>query len=514
MGQIRILIVEDEQDHADLIGLLLRRKCPTIEIVHAPDACSCHEALMSGGFDCVLLDYRVPPTTAPQLLEREAEFLEETPVIVLSALPEQRVVIESLRSGVHDFLPKHEAFNGENLWKSIQNAMRRQAESLADRRSVQRRLESLRHAADTDPLTGLENRRFGERLLRSERVHSDRRRLTSCVMFDIDHFKEFNDRLGHDAGDRVLCAVAGMLRSAADPGDSVLRWGGEEFVVIKPSTDESGAMVWAEKVRKLISESPVSIQGEQITVTVSAGVACVPTNSLGVCTLELCDKAMYLAKDMGRDQICSADGYETFQIAYRVGLDAPPGIEHRLACFREAIGPRLGPTQREYLGVHSDRVMTIAERIGRSMRLKPADLTALREIALAHDFGKTAIPERIWAKTGALTSEERRVVDRHAALGAELARALGADETVCEGIRLHHTWHRDARKMRIAGRAQKLAGIVAVCDALSAMLEERPYAPPKSIADAFAELKAGRGGQFTPRVVDTLTIEHVLSQAA
>jgi diguanylate cyclase (GGDEF)-like protein/PAS domain S-box-containing protein len=141
-------------------------------------------------------------------------------------------------------------------------------------RSVTDRLEVAEREALTDPLTGIANRRMLEQVLalrHYERNRYDRR--YAVVFVDVDDFKQFNERYGHDVGDEVLRLVASTLRYSTRPSDTVGRWGGDEFLVVAPVNDLDQAVGLARRVRQLTAESSAVHEGARITVTVSTGVA-------------------------------------------------------------------------------------------------------------------------------------------------------------------------------------------------------------------------------------------------
>jgi len=166
--------------------------------------------------------------------------------------------------------------------------------------------DQLRKLSLSDGLTGLFNRRHFDETLKHE---LDRARSPdwplSVLLFDIDHFKKFNDSYGHDQGDRVLQQVAKTLQQAARTVDICCRYGGEEFVVILPSTDSEGAGVLAERIRVAIEAMEV----DGLKVTVSIGVAHL-SQHIGASAAELfeaADKAMYAAKQAGRNRVVMAE---------------------------------------------------------------------------------------------------------------------------------------------------------------------------------------------------------------
>ena len=150
-------------------------------------------------------------------------------------------------------------------------------EKSLDREESTRRQEAMRQLAETDPLTGLLNRRaLGERLEREvERARRDGTSLT-CVMIDLDHFKAANDRFGHQAGDRVLIQFAELLRREQRSVDVVARYGGEEFVVLLPETGSAGARLFAERVLRRVHNAAFGEAETPIPLTVSLGLATFP----------------------------------------------------------------------------------------------------------------------------------------------------------------------------------------------------------------------------------------------
>ena len=158
----------------------------------------------------------------------------------------------------------------------------------------------LEQAARTDPLTGLPNRlHIGEVLAMPA---SGRR----CLMLlDLDHFKAINDRHGHEAGDRALCAAAAALRSAAGKQATVGRWGGEEFIVVAEQTAEGTETALAESLLAALREIKLEHDGRPITLRASLGLACPQPGEAADQVLRRADAALYAAKQQGRDQVCA-----------------------------------------------------------------------------------------------------------------------------------------------------------------------------------------------------------------
>ncbi|QDZ29066.1 diguanylate cyclase [Noviherbaspirillum sp. UKPF54] len=175
--------------------------------------------------------------------------------------------------------------------------------------------ERLKHIGLTDPLTGVHNRRYVERRLLEEIGRSRRQGYDlSCLYIDIDHFKQINDGLGHQAGDEVLRGIAGRIKEELRLSDALGRFGGEEFVVLLIDAGPTAAGNAAERIRQSIAEQPLALgDGQTLDVTVSIGVAslaqhdeCEAIEATAQKFVARADQALYLAKQGGRNKIVAA----------------------------------------------------------------------------------------------------------------------------------------------------------------------------------------------------------------
>jgi diguanylate cyclase (GGDEF)-like protein len=163
----------------------------------------------------------------------------------------------------------------------------------------------LRRLAITDPLTEAYNREFlHQHLPQAIELADQRSEPLAVAMIDVDHFKDVNDRFGHDVGDRVLTDVARRLRAGIRAGDLLVRYGGEEFLALLPGADATRALEIAERMRSKLEDDPILVDTRAIAVRISIGVA---ERRRGVDSSEelvrRADEALYAAKRMGRNRV-------------------------------------------------------------------------------------------------------------------------------------------------------------------------------------------------------------------
>jgi diguanylate cyclase (GGDEF)-like protein len=178
--------------------------------------------------------------------------------------------------------------------------------------------ERLKQIGLTDPLTGVGNRRYVEQRLLSEISHAQRQQTTlSCLYIDIDHFKEINDSVGHQAGDEVLCEVANRIKQELRANDTLARFGGEEFIVLLTQTGHAAALQIAERIRHSVAARSIDYKGVnangdgRLDSTVSIGIASIApgadeaAQTLMQQVIAQADQALYQAKAGGRNRVVS-----------------------------------------------------------------------------------------------------------------------------------------------------------------------------------------------------------------
>ena len=346
-----------------------------------------------------------------------------------------------------------------------------------------------------DPLTGLYNRRFffealDKEIGRHERYGS----CASLVMFDVDDFKQINDRHGHAIGDDVLRKIAHVGQSMMRPTDSFARIGGEEFALLLPETQQLDALLVAERMRTAIGRSTMLADRR---VTVSGGVSSCPQDAISREELEKkADAALYWAKRNGKDLCAVASEV----VAPDDSAGEGEGMIAHLYAMVAAIDARELATRD-----HSENVAAYAVAVGQALGLQRERIMGLRRAALLHDIGKITVAANILSKRGRLDPHEWTQIHQHPTVGATmLAHAGLAEES--RWIRHHH------ERIDGNGYPDQLVGtqiplearIIFVADSFEAMTSDRPYRTGMDVAEALAELKRCTGTQFDPRIVDAL----------
>jgi two-component system chemotaxis family response regulator WspR len=316
----RILLIDDQRVIIEAVRGMVREQSD-VEFHFVNDAASAVDTAKRLQPTVILQDLVMPHTDGFSLIRayRGDEQLSDVPVIVLSAREDPKLKAYSFAVGANDYLvklPDRLELLARVRYHSAAYISRRQRdEAFRLLRASQKRLASanieLQRIAAIDSLTGIANRRRFDEVMRIEWQRGQRSRTTlTLLMCDIDNFKMYNDRFGHLAGDLCLKrAAAVMTGHLKRPADLAARFGGEEFAIVLPDTKLEGGVLFANACRthleQLAIENP---QAPGRIVTMSVGVASVvPAKNETIENLiERADRALYRAKDQGRNRVVSA----------------------------------------------------------------------------------------------------------------------------------------------------------------------------------------------------------------
>ena len=386
------------------------------------------------------------------------------------------------------------------------------------RDEINRQNQELQALATTDPLTGCTNRRSF--FTQFDTHWASARRYgyaVSCVMVDVDRFKQINDRHGHGVGDQVLQHVAKVLQSLAREGDIVCRYGGEEFCVLLTHTDTDGAALAAERYRSAIESNACA----GIAVTASLGVSGM---ELGAESPQLmideADRALYAAKQTGRNRVVrwdrtpedvAAEKLAAAAVAAEVAGAAPAGATipvqpaqptipfGAVTALMSALRYRDAAT-----AAHSQRVADLCVALGKG-RMSVRECFLLEVAALLHDIGKLGVPDAILLKPGPLTDDEWKLMRAHDRMGAEIVSAAFGSEELTRIVQSHHAWFGGSPRDPALPTGENIplaARILSIGDAYDAMVTDRVYRKGRRPEAAFEELRRCAGRQFDPQLVE------------
>jgi diguanylate cyclase (GGDEF)-like protein len=363
-------------------------------------------------------------------------------------------------------------------------------------RSQLRALEAMR-AAVTDPVTGLGNRRRFDERLSDEVPPSKPGSPVSVCLLDVDGLKSINDRYGHPIGDLALAAVGARLASSGE----AFRLGGDEFALLLPDVEPEQARLLVE----LVLVDLALEAGLEEPVKVSGGIAAYPRDGETPQGLvDRADEALYHSKRHAPGSVYarSADGLGLRALV----ADSPTDRATRL---QAATNLARAVDSRDSLGgSHSQSVGRLAARIGRRLGCDVEQCELIELAGRLHDLGKVAIPEEILEKPAPLAPDERKVLERHPTVGSNMLTSLGLGAVSSWVLHHHERWDGTGYPDALVGEVIPLpARILAVADALDALVSDHVYQERLSLAEALGELERGAGTQFDPTVVAALVAE-------
>ena len=292
----KILIIKDNEQIARLLAHMLERQGYDVFVVTS--VAKAWEFLREEPCTLILIDMPLQSLLVRQEVRQLCEVPERQADVMLLVDEQIDLSLDGLDILVEESMSK--PVRSEMLISAVKRHIRNAR--------LERKLEYYRKLAIYDDLTNTYNRRYFNEIIEREFSRSQRSEQSlSVLMADVDDFKEVNDTHGHRAGDQVLGKVAQALQMSLRGMDIICRYGGEEFVIILPETGKEKAMGAAERLRRIVETTGISLHERQpVPVTISIGVATYPADAPDKETLILhADKALYYAKQMGKNRSCA-----------------------------------------------------------------------------------------------------------------------------------------------------------------------------------------------------------------
>lgn len=332
--------------------------------------------------------------------------------------------------------------------------------------------DEIRFLTYHDKLTGLYNRRFFEEEL--IRLDKPGNYPISLIIGDVNGLKLTNDAFGHKAGDRLLSAAAESLRKVCRKEDILVRWGGDEYIMLLPKTSGEEAAEMIQEVSRHNKKEFV----DSINLSISLGFA----------------TKYEIGQDMD-DIIKQAD-----DMMYKEKLSVSRSVKNRTVNIILQTLYVKNELERE----HAMGVSRVISRLEGMLNLTKSQITDLRVLGQIHDIGKITIDDGILNKPGKLTEQEYEIIKRHSDKGYQIIKASPELMYLADEVLSHHERYDGLGYPRgLKGEEiPKLARILTVADAIEAMLSDRPYRKALTMEETIWELKVNSGTQFDPEVVN------------
>ena len=309
-----IMIVDDNPTSLNIMQEALKHR---YDLILVDDATNALRTAGERKPDLILLDVVMPGMDGYELCRRitKQPDLADIPVVFLTGSGKIVDIVAGFEAGGRDYITK--PVNPDELFARVDTQIevrrsRRELRRLAD--TLEQKNEALSHAlarlnelSMIDELTRLFNRRSMMIALQRETSRASRHtEAIALVIADIDDFKAVNDTFGHTCGDEVIRHVAALMRQVLRPEDTIARWGGEEFLMLLPQTDRDGAAEAAEKVRRVVAETPIAWEGESVAVTVTLGITSYDAAASIRDNVRRADDALYQGKSGGKNRVVVA----------------------------------------------------------------------------------------------------------------------------------------------------------------------------------------------------------------
>lgn len=342
---------------------------------------------------------------------------------------------------------------------------------LRDMTHEHKKNEEIRYISQHDHLTGLYNRYFFEAELK--RLDTKRQLPLSIIMGDVNGLKLLNDAFTHLEGDKMLQKIASILEISTRHEDVVSRWGGDEFAILLPQTNEADAIIVIERIRSKCQSS--SFQVFQ------------PSLSLGVATKTEPDEPIYGVIKVAEERM------------YREKLQEGKSMRNSLIATLEATLYEKSMETKE----HAENMIELSRQMATKLDFNQDQIHTITLVARLHDIGKITISDAVLQKPGPLTDIEWEQIRNHPETGSRIVQNIPELTHIAEGILCHH------ERYDGSGYPQGLKGddipmiarIISIVDAYEVMTNGRSYRPAVSHEDAVSELKRHAGTQFDPELV-------------
>ena len=380
--------------------------------------------------------------------------------------------------------------------------------------------KKLKQMAVKDPHTGLFNHKYLTDILEREFVRAKKyNHPLSLILVDIDYFKAINDTYGHHTGDQVLKQLAHVIKRLSKKEQSVIRYAGEEFLILAPDTNKEDAINQAQKLLDEINIFKFGDRKRPLRLRVSMAVCSYPEDKVlqGMELLEKADLLISKAKEWGGNRVLSSldlhlkkiiplvknsrklNVKELKKTMARLNKRSNQNAVEAIFAFGKAI-----ELKDHYTGDHVDKTVHYATEIAKALKLSSEDIMLIKQASMLHDLGKIGISDNVLLKPAKLTSKEYMEIKKHPTIGADIIRPIHLLHGIIPHILYHHErWDGKGYPAKLKGEKIPLgARIIALADVYQALTSNRPYRKAYAKAAALKIIKRESGSHFDPRIVN------------
>ncbi len=379
--------------------------------------------------------------------------------------------------------------------------------------------KKLKKLALRDPQTGLYNHYYLEEVIEAELYRAKRYvHPISVIMLDVDYFKSINDVYGHHFGDLVLKQLAGQFKKMVRQYDIVIRFGGEEFMIVSPGIDRDQTLTLARRLLDAINLYNFGNKKQTVKLKLSIAVASYPEDRItkGMDLVEIADQILSKVKEYGGNNVYSSLDIKRKELSSVRKIKVNGDIRF----LKDRIDKLTRKTNQSLIeavfafaktlelkdhstGEHVEKTVQYATKIARVLDLSTDEIDWIKQAAILHDLGKIGISEKILVKKLKLTKEEFEEIRKHPQIGVDIIRPVKFLHNIIPLILYHHErW--DGRGYPNGLKGEEIpvgARVVALADVYEALTSNRPYRKAYPEKEALKIIKKGSGTQFDPRVV-------------
>ncbi|MFA6079553.1 MAG: diguanylate cyclase [Candidatus Omnitrophota bacterium] len=399
-----------------------------------------------------------------------------------------------------------------------------------ERKDAERRLEALnvelsrsnrrlKHLSLLDPHTGLYNFRYLGESVEAE-FEKARRQASpvSAIMFDIDYFKSINDVYGHQFGDLVLKQLARQIKAIVRRYDIVIRFGGEEFIILSPGTSKAGAVLLANRLLGKINGYSFGSGEHKVKIEMSMAVASYPEDAgiiKGMDLINIADRVLNKVKESGGNKVYSLDdinrraqgsfsgGVDNDEVRYikdkieKQARRSNQNLVQEMFAFARTVG-----SKDRYEHGHTEKLLRSVSDLSGALGLSDVQSEQVMKAAALYDLGKIGISWKTLQKRSKLTREEFNEVKKHPQIGADIISPIQSMRDIVPIVLYHHErW--DGKGYPAGLKAEEIplgARIISLVDAYHALGSDRPYRKAYPRDKVLKIIKNGSGTCFDPKV--------------